>query len=365
MEKINENIRAFKNLSTKAVNKNSRTIVFSCSDNYAPFLAVTLKSIIENTKKKLNYDFYVLTTDLSPENQIKLKEIVESSNSHLFHCVNISVLLYNQSFFTSEHITAETYYRLFAIHLFSNLEKFIYLDSDLILNSDISFLFDIDLQNNYLAAVRDVEIAGLVKKDANQWEYLKNVIGYNKIGEYFQAGVLIFNMHEIKKKIAVEQLLSVLNERQWRYWDQDILNHVFNGKVLYLDQKWNVLMNWKIGEKSRMDIMKNAPYDLYEEYLDARKKPYIIHYAGSQKPWNYSPCDYSDYFWKYARQTVFYEEIIWRFASSAKNDLSDKVDAIQKNLQSRKFFIKLALGKGILYKLAKKIYSLFRKFKIK
>ena len=100
--------------------------------------------------------------------------------------------------------------------------------------------------------------------------------------------------------------------------DQDVLNMVFQGKVKALPQNWNVLINWKYGGRSRIDIIKNAPFSLWKEYQDARKQPYIIHYAGAWKPWNMPSCDYAEEFWDYARKTPFYEKILCETITNRK-----------------------------------------------
>ena len=94
--------------------------------------------------------------------------------------------------------------------------------------------------------------------------------------------------------------------------DQDVLNFVFKGKIYYLNQRWNCIMNWDglIKNKTRIDILKLAPKSLFNEYLEARKNPYIIHYAGSQKPWEYPSCDFSNYFWKYANKSIYINQIL-------------------------------------------------------
>ena len=109
-------------------------------------------------------------------------------------------------------------------------------------------------------------------------------------------------------------LLKVAVERNWNYMDQDILNHVYQKKIKYLNQSWNCVMDWREPNASRMAILKEAPFALYNEYLEARKNPKIVHYAGYQKPWNVPACDFAEYFWKYARQTMFYEEILARLS---------------------------------------------------
>lgn len=153
-------------------------------------------------------------------------------------------------------------------------------------------------------------------------------------------------------------LLKVAVERNWNYMDQDILNHVYQKKIKYLNQSWNCVMDWREPNASRMAILKDAPFALYNEYLEARKNPKIVHYAGYQKPWNVPACDFAEYFWKYARQTVFYEEILKRFVlATTQNTVSN----IERNLKSRKYLLKWIIGEGRFGKFVRKIWRKLRR----
>lgn len=61
-----------------------------------------------------------------------------------------------------------------------------------------------------------------------------------------------------------------------------------------------------------MQILKMAPRGLYEEYATARKQPYLVHFAGYQKPWDVVDCDFAEYFWKYAKKSAYYPRLLRR-----------------------------------------------------
>lgn len=58
-------------------------------------------------------------------------------------------------------------------------------------------------------------------------------------------------------------------------------------------------------------MIKSAPAYLLDNYEKARKNPFIIHYAGAAKPWKNPKEDFAREFWKVARTTPYYEEIIY------------------------------------------------------
>ncbi len=289
------------------------TVILSGNDYYSPYIAVMVESILENSNNKRKYDIYILTSDISEENKKRIHAIVKDKDNFSLNFVDVLHFVKEKSFFVDQHISVETYYRLYILDLFKSTSKVLYLDSDMVVNEDIAYLYDTNIEGYYLAAVKDIDIAGNSKRDKGILEYLSEEVGCKKEGSYFQAGVILFNLDFIRKKYKTEDLVELALQKKWRYHDQDVLNYAFKEKVYYISQSWNVLMNWQNGTyESRMNFIKYAPYVLYSEYMKARVKPKIVHYAGYQKPWEVTECDMSEYFWKYARKTLYYEIIINR-----------------------------------------------------
>lgn len=71
---------------------------------------------------------------------------------------------------------------------------------------------------------------------------------------------------------------------------------------------WNMMVDYAGIRKEQ--IITKAPAWLNEMYLEARKHPKIIHYAGSEKPWNHPEMDFGSVFWQYARRTPYYETLL-------------------------------------------------------
>ncbi|MBS4762792.1 MAG: hypothetical protein KHX06_01870, partial [Brachyspira sp.] len=62
---------------------------------------------------------------------------------------------------------------------------------------------------------------------------------------------------------------------------------------------------------------------------------------GYRKPWIYSDANYSEYFWKYARMTPFYEEIIYR---NVLEEVDKKINTIIESLINEKNTLQLKLN---------------------
>jgi lipopolysaccharide biosynthesis glycosyltransferase len=241
------------------------------------------------------------------------------------------------------YITATAYARFAIPEILQNYDKVIYLDCDIVTNTDVADLFKIDLKNKLAGVVLDYEVIYAPKR---RREYIKNVLGMQNPGHYFNSGVLILNTKLMRKQHTVDELLKKLKEiKTPLYMDQDILNIVLEGKVKILDIRWNFYKDILVFLKRDIDLGR-----ISEEYLAKYKqvlewKDAIIHFAGSSKPWRHkSSRPMNHYFWKYARMTPFYEFLLSSYAISYKKN-------------QRKYQIKT-----IVYKILEKIaFTKYRK----
>lgn len=302
-------------------------ITIASSDEYSQFLGVLIKSIIENSSKEWNYDIVILSKGIRSFNRILLNREIENHSNFSIRYFDITDYLTKYEFHTDYHITIMTYSRLAMIDIFKDYDKVVYLDCDVILNDDIQKLFSIDLGNNFVAAARDTVIAGIVNldKDAKglidedirreQLSYNTNVLGVKDPTNYFNAGIIVVNLKEIKKYYKGEDLLKIAAAKNWKWFDQDVLNKICYGKTVILPQTWNVMSHdWNIEGIKTENL---APDYIRKEYNEARAKPQAIHYCGHCIPC-FAPCvDNAEKFWYYAKQTEFYERILFTMMSTA------------------------------------------------
>ena len=234
----------------------------------------------------------------------------------------------------------------------------LYIDSDLIVNSDLAELYNENIDGYLLAACHDADTAGLYNgAEKNKKYYMDNILKIKKPYDYFQAGVILFNLEEFRKTYSTDEMLKYASSYDFELLDQDVLNNLAQGKIKYLDMSWNVMFDWNNYRIS--EIISKAPKRLYDEYVEAHTHPKIIHYAGPDKPWHQPLSDYAEIFWKYARKTVFYEEILLRLTDAStfgfyrntrlSNRLRSKLarDLLPQGSQRREF------AKKVYYKIRK------------
>lgn len=284
-------------------------IVFSSDDTFVPYLGVCLFSLIKNSSSTHNYDIIILHENITQDHQDFLSCLATSSNISI-RFVNISSINKNKSFFLREHFTKATYYRLYIPSLFSEYKQIIYYDCDGVFNTDIAELYDIPFGDFWLAAAHDPEIVRCSFHSTWWKTYKDTVLCLEKPLDYFQAGCLIYNMPKILEVDFESKAWEVFKRiPNPNFVDQDILSVAAHGHVLFLDLEWNV--EWHI-PLYQPRFKEQIPADLCNDYINARKNPKFIHYCSSKKAWNNPQAPLAHYFWEYARQTPFYEEILFR-----------------------------------------------------
>lgn len=311
-------------------------IVFACSENFVPYLSVATQSITENASAQRRYDIIVLTRDISPASMITLTRQVKSENVGIGF-LDVDAALGDIELPHHGHFRPETYYRLLAPQLLSNVDKAIYLDSDLIVCDDIAKLYDVDVTGYPLAATRDADTIGQIDGyDTTVGPYLKNELGMSDPHDYFQAGVLLMNLAQLRATVTPDEFLELSTARMWRWLDQDVLNKVVDGNYVRVHMRWNYLMDWQ--HLRRSHIIANAPANVRAEYDEAAADPAIIHFAGpDNRPWLYPDADRADDFWQYAMHSPYLDEIRGQLEESRAS-----AAGLAKRLQV------IALYKGIM-----------------
>lgn len=128
-------------------------IVFATDNNYVQHLAATITSIFMNTNHSSNMVINIIDGGISEENKIYLNNLVSKFNSEICY-KNIDPSLLGKVVING-HITEATYYRILIPSLFhDDVKKVLYLDCDIIVRDDISKLWNIDIKNYALGAVK-------------------------------------------------------------------------------------------------------------------------------------------------------------------------------------------------------------------
>ena len=300
---------------TPAFLNNNVPVVFSANDNYVPLLATTLASIIENSSVSNNYDIIVLMTSISDENQVKLRALLSNHSNFSLRFVNVGPYVFGYKFYIESEITNtkytdEIYFRVLVPSLMSEYDYIVFLDADIVVNDDIAKLLSYDISDDMVGAVRDYEgIANCYNNNYERTRYRINELGIKNFENYFNSGVITMNIKAFNEKFGEKDLLNLAVSKNWKQYDQDLLNSLCNEDIEVFDAGWNFIEDIE-------QVYHSMPKHLFAEYISSEKAPKIIHYSANRKPWKNISSKYNSYFWKYAKLTPFYDY----FKSLENND---------------------------------------------
>ena len=244
----------------KTIDKKS--VVLAANYAYVEQVMTTIKSICYHNR---SIRFYLINSDFPNEWFKQLNKRLERYDSEIINCR-----------VTSEQISrykTDISYTVFLRYFISDFvkeDKALYLDCDLVVTKNLDNLFETDLQDYPLAAVRDY--GGRVY--------------YGR--EIFNAGVLLINNRLWKQENMSQRLIDLTNE--WHdkvdQADQSILNMLFENR-------------WIEMEFDNNHVVIHKQFTDYELPAD-QDYPGIIHYLSHRKPWfDLAAQTYRDVWWYY------------------------------------------------------------------
>ena len=277
-------------------------IFYACDDNFVKYTIVSLNSMIKNASKKEKYEIYVLHTYITDVMKNKLLEL-QNENFKITFC---DVTSHLESIYDRlpirDYYSKTTYYRLFIAEMFPEYEKAIYIDSDTVVQGDISELYAIDIGDNYLGGCHE---QAMVQVDAFG-TYAEQVVGVSR-HNFFNAGMIVINCEQFREHAVLDRFIEYLHDYNFVVTqDEDYLNLICKDRVYWLDQRWNT------------EIFGEIAYPIEEAN--------ILHYIMTSKPWHYDDCRHGDIFWKYAEDTSVYGEI--KEVLAAYTDEQKAADAV-------------------------------------
>lgn len=264
-------------------------VTCSTDDNYLQHCMAMLCSLFENNK---NHKFHVhlLVHSLSQNGRNLISNLGEryQNKTIIYDIDNASVENLKMNtlarFNGKQMYSVATYYRIFLPSLLpSNIDRILYLDCDVIVLSDVAELYELNLNNYAVAAVKD-------STPVNSYHRFK--MGLDLQHNAFCAGVMMINLDFWRETNAQDALIEY-SSRNWKHvymQDQDALNYVFRDHWFMLPYKWG------------KTLMAVAPVDTCQRWFDIREyvfRPCIIHYSSHEKPWLDIWLPDRKYYWDY------------------------------------------------------------------
>jgi lipopolysaccharide biosynthesis glycosyltransferase len=322
-------------------------VVLTVDNSYGPQVYIMMLSILKNSNADTHYDFYLLV----PPGFEKRYEnyILELAVSYGCKANFIDMGTTFADLPLENKWPALVYYRLLAPSLLPNYKKCLYLDSDIVVRHDLRELFDTDLEDCYIAAVRDMPAA------VGASAYLLSIDIHN-VDHYINSGVLVMNLDLMRKDNVQEKLVSTAKQgidgkRAFLWAGQDEFNIVCHDRIKFLDLKFNIFpMILESALHSESDRMKIREFYGEKQLNDACNDPIILHFAG-RKPWKAYTAMFDDRWWEICRLSPFYEEVLYKYiASRVMDDVNARIGTNtfrynKYNYYRSKILSKLTFGK--------------------
>ncbi|WP_025693001.1 glycosyltransferase family 8 protein [Paenibacillus zanthoxyli] len=226
---------------------------------YAEHAGVVLASVFHHTSSPVNVHILHDET-LNEDNKQKLVELTTrfSHTINFYHIIIPQDMLQVMAGVGSINTwTQASMYRLLLPALIP-VDKIIYLDCDVLVNMDITELWQFELGNYYLGAIQDQGIMAVAQNI--------NSKGLNP-ALYFNSGVILFSLNNIRANPGwYEETLNFFrNFPDTTMPDQDALNGVYGGNYLPLDVRFNLFS------------LASVDHDFTNK---------IVHFAGPEKCWD-------------------------------------------------------------------------------
>ena len=252
-------------------------VVYATDQGFVKPTLVSMMSLLE--KASTDVDIFVIGHNLSSAAVATLKRVEEvhrnAAVSHLAISEDaLSMASWSPAFSRFSPIILS---RLYIPSIFE-AGRVLYLDSDTFVRADVSELFDIDMDGKLIAAVKDGHAinVGLNNAEEPRVSEVEEIMGDHPATEYFNSAMIVFDCRAIAESGFGSKLLDKLKgDTEYKYPDQDIMNEVFRGNAKLIGREWNSSHHF-------MDIPPRFEHK-------------ILHYPGSQKPWETLPAKWLEH----------------------------------------------------------------------
>lgn len=313
---------------------NEINLCFLTDNGYVKQTCIAITSAIENKKTNSFYNIYIICNDVSEENIEIIKklekkgtsiQIIETENANEFIDLEIDDI----------PATYTAIYKFNIPKILFDKEKVIYLDGDIIVNDDLTELFNYDIGNNYVGAV--IDTSGLAKSTYRL--FIKNDIFY------FNSGVMIMNLKKMREDKIPEKLIEYRINGYNEFMDQDALNYVLNGNICRLPFKYNtqLMISFVTNDFSKIKKYCKLDYDI-NCFDDMINRSTILHFSGKTKPWKHCNGYGHDCWIFYYYKSPYKNNMINRDLNlrRKKRNLKSNIESKFKNYRRYKFYKSLA-----------------------
>ncbi|MBR4085137.1 MAG: glycosyltransferase family 8 protein [Lachnospiraceae bacterium] len=252
-------------------------VVYHSSDLFSPVLGVSLASVFENNTSMEEINVYIFDTAISDINKNKLYELA-AKYSRSLHFIQMPDINKTQRLGLKDVGKAgwffNSYMKLFLDELLpENVERVLYLDSDVLVTSDLTELWNMDMNGGCAAGV--IDCLG---------EAYYKVLGLNDGAMYCNSGIILVDLINWKKQRIGQRVREYCAENGGYvfFMEQTAFNAALQEEIIILHPKYNVYSMMQILSYDELvKLRKLERYYTKEDIQEAVKKPVMIHLTNS------------------------------------------------------------------------------------
>lgn len=236
-------------------------IVLPSDTAYAPYLATTLRSIVDANRHAWPLDLHILADGLAAATKGRVAASLPAGSAQL-RWIDVDL-----DFFApyAQRFSRTAYARLLIPSVFPDYAgKLLYLDSDLLVLANLDPLWSIDLEGAVIGAVLDGLDRDLKVNDPRY-------VAVPRVRNYFNAGVLLIDLDRWRAERITERAIDYMTRNpNAPFYDQDALNFACDGRWKPLDEHWN---------------FHYLHFNHRFARMPAAARPAIVHFVDVVKPW--------------------------------------------------------------------------------
>ena len=232
---------------------NTYNVYYCADENNIDLMKLSITSLKKNSLPSNKYIIHCLTYGLNFNRTSSLYDL--NGDNIVIVVYNCTKLLdevgnYNEFVNPKKTISKTSLLKMYVDKVINlnNIDKLLYLDTDVYVNKDLEDIFSTNLDGKYIAAVRDINVLW-----SGAWDKTKYYDKYRKNSNYFNNGVELLNVNEmLKDNVFYELQMYPFNNSKYELADQDLYNELMGKKVEYLDLNYNY--NWWLSKWNMKDI---------------------------------------------------------------------------------------------------------------
>ena len=292
-------------------NKSLIHIAMACDNDKGAIYStlVSMTSALENNNKEQNLLVYhLLLSNNFDMRKISYFESLKNDYDFILNYFKIPpVFKYIHKKWKN---TDTVEYKLLLSLIYPDIPRIIFLDGDTLIFTDISEMYNLEFNDNYLLGYPYHTADSLDKWDPDNFKI------------YVNGGVLLFNIHKIRKDNMDLKLLLFhgVNYTRTNFFEQDSLNYIYKNKIGLLPLKYGVYLFGNIEEYKKEYLYKMRIDINLTELENAIEKPSIVHLCccnpkvwykstRQEKGFNHICERFQKEFYFYANKTKYYKEI--------------------------------------------------------